>query len=114
MFLFYQVTAAKTDHLAVEREDVNKLLADLIGGSGLSSQSSSSSVSAVPSSPPKSPVKTTPAVGAVKGVASRSRKVKLNVDTLAQINIKPKVSLTTHVSCDVCVFNQFTHRSIGH
>lgn len=85
-----QVVSMKTDHLAKEREDVNKLVTDLIGGSVLSSPPTAV---APPSSAQRTPEKTTPTKPAQQVSAGRSRQVKLVVDQMASVNIRPKVSV---------------------
>lgn len=94
--LFLQVVQTKTDHLAKEREDVNKLVTDLIGGSVLSSPPSAVTAGHTPSSAAsRTPEQTPPTKSAPQVSAGRSRQVKLVVDQLAAVNIRPKVSSTT-------------------
>ena len=78
--------------MAKEREDVNKLVSDLIGGGAAPASSSKSptpKVAAVGDSPAKEPQKQSITPGSV----GRSRPVKhLVVDQLAPVNIRPRVS----------------------
>lgn len=78
------------DPLSKERDDVNKLVSDLIGGSPLPASTS-------PAPPEQSPE----AVGTVSPVAAvttSKRKVKLVKEPLAPIIIRPKVSFVL-VTC---------------
>ena len=79
--------------MAKEREDVNKLVSDLIGGGAAPASSSSKSptpkAAAVGESPAKEPQKQS----TIPGSVGRSRPVKhLVVDQLAPVNIRPRVS----------------------
>jgi len=94
--LALKVLTIKTDHLAKEREDVNKLVTDLIGGSALTSPPKAVSSAPPPSTAQKSPVKTSPTKSPSQVSAGRSRQVKLVVDQLAPVNIRPKVGKGLH------------------
>lgn len=86
------------DPLSKERDDVHKLVSDLIGGSPVSGQtSSSSSTPADHSTSPAAAVTSSPGTaGTVSTAAAVKRKVKLAVEPLAPIIIRPKVS------CGMC------------
>ena len=97
----WQIPKAAPDPLAKEREDVNKLVSDLIGGGAAPASSSTKSptpkaAAAVGDSPAKEPQKQSTTPG---GSVGRSRPVKhLVVDQLAPVNIRPRVS----TYCDLC------------
>lgn len=87
------VSPSKSDHLAREREDVNKLVTDLIGGSTSLSPTAAAVAAAVatPTSLQRSPEQATPTKPAQPVSAGPSRPIKLVVDQLAPVNIRPKV-----------------------
>ena len=91
---FTQIPISKSPvpALAREREDVNKLVSDLIGGT-LSPSPSHSPQTAKSKSPEPSPVSVGEHEGEEKITPTFTQKksVKLVKDTLAPINIKPKV-----------------------
>jgi len=91
---FTQIPISKSPvpALAREREDVNKLVSDLIGGT-LSPSPSHSPQMAKSKSPEPSPVSVGEHDGEEKITPTFTQKksVKLVKDTLAPINIKPKV-----------------------
>ncbi len=95
IFLVLQlpVSPSKSDHLAREREDVNKLVTDLIGGSSLTPTAAAvAAASATPTALQRTPEHATPTKPAQQVSARPSRPVKLVVDQLAPVNIRPKVS----------------------
>ena len=89
ILLIQQIPKAAPDPLAKEREDVNKLVSDLIGGGAAPASSSKSPTpKATVDSPAKEPQKqVTPSS------SGRSKPVKLVVDQLAPVNIRPKVRI---------------------
>ena len=90
------VSPSKGDNLAREREDVNKLVTDLIGGSSLTPVSAA--VAAAAATPTAAQQRTPEHAAPPKSAQqlskgpSRQVKVKLVVDQLASVNIRPKVS----------------------
>lgn len=99
-----QVVQIKTDHLAREREDVNKLVTDLIGGSVLSTPPTASAASPTPAAH-RTPEQTPPTKPAPQLSAGRSRQVKLVVDQLAAVNIRPKVVETVYINIVLVIFS---------
>lgn len=81
------------DPLAREREDVNKLVSDLIGGGAAPATTSKSPTPKPTDSPTKEPPK--PVVPSSKG------RVKLVVDQLAPVNIRPKVKKRFITNCSI-------------
>jgi len=83
------VSASNVENLAKEREDINKLVTDLIGGG--SSLATPSNASMVAPQEKLEPAKSAPGVVSVLSSASTRSRVKLVIDELAAINIRPKV-----------------------
>ena len=77
------------DPLSKERDDVHKLVSDLIGGSPVSSHTTTSSTPPNVTTSPAAPVTSSPGTTAP---AAAKRTVKLVVEPLAPIVIRPKVS----------------------
>ncbi len=83
-------SASNVETLAKEREDINKLVTDLIGGSSLAPPASNV---ATPSQENLTePSKSIASVSSVMSAVSSRQKVKLVIDELAAINIRPKVT----------------------
>ena len=80
--------------MAREREDVNKLVTDLIGGSASLTPTAAAvaAAAATPTALQRTPEHATPTKPAQQLSAGPSRPVKLVVDQLAPVNIRPKVS----------------------
>lgn len=78
------------DPLSKERDDVNKLVSDLIGGSAIPTQTS------VTPSQSKSPAEVSKSPPMQISATAGKRKVKLVMETLAPVVIRPKVG------CIVC------------
>ena len=82
--------------MAKEREDVNKLVSDLIGGG--TAPASSSSKSPTPKAAVDSPAKE-PQKQVTPGSVGRSKPVKLVIDQMAPVNIRPKVGMLYTCTC---------------
>ena len=80
--------------MAREREDVNKLVKELIGGSGLTPTAAAvAAAAAPPANLQRTPEHVSPSKPAQKLSAGPGRQPKLVVDQLAPVNIRPKVSI---------------------
>ena len=88
------------DPLAKEREDVNKLVSDLIGG-GVAPTSPGPSTSPVAAKTPDSAATGTPKQ-ITPAASGRSKPVRLVVDQLAPVNIRPKVRKKESKQVCVC------------
>lgn len=85
------VSPGKTDQREKEREDVNKLVSALIGTtSAAATAPAGGPAAAPPTAAQTTPQQITPTKAAVPGSAGRSKQVKLVLDQLASVNIRPK------------------------
>ena len=83
-------TATNVEHLAKERKDIDKLVTDLIGG-GSSPAVAPSNTSNTTLQDKVEVARSTPGITTALSSTSNRSKVKLVIDELAAINIRPKV-----------------------